>query len=842
MVINSPCLTDKKELAIPGQTTTGKEFSNSLMDGSLPKTIMAYLEKSDDNAEFHQIVDFLSSCSINYALTAVVISESSVRSDLLFDDEDEPQTASIQPETPPTAAPQTKVHQTVVSQIVFHKAQIEPILSSPTTYQRKRKTKKRRRTKKDTELPQTSVPQDHGADEAVYKEGGMDTGGSPRRQETMGSTPAQTRSKRVLEQPNEPPLTEGHTSGSREGNMEHTFELTDNVPPTPHDSPLTRGHIPGSDEGRLKLEELMALCTNLSNRVLALEEAKTAQDRVITRLKLRVRRVESSTDKSLDEEDASKQGRNKDNTKPMFKDSNFDVLDDAMEDVDVNTAEQLTTAGPSQVSTADQVSTARPEVSAATPVTPPTVFDDDEDLTIAQTLVKMRSEKAKDKEKGVAIRDEEEPPRLTRSTTTLQPLPTIDPKDKGKGVLVEEPEKPVKIKRRDQEQEEASIAALYDEYDDIQASIDADALFATKLQQEEREQFTIEERAKFLVEIIEAQRKFRATQRAAEIRSKPPTKSQLRNMMMTYLKNMGKFNHSQLKGKSYKELQRLYKREQKWINDFVPMDSKKEAKKLEELESEDKTAGGKEAADYKQEKEELRMWLTVVPDEEEIVDLEILSAKYPIVDWESQNLGSDIHVYKIIRADGNTSYHKTFSSMLRKLDRQDLMDLHRLAMKWFEDNAPEGYNLFLWGDLKIMFEPNAEDEVWIEKKYPLIKETLQKMLNWRLEAEAESTMAFKLLKFYQVNIKFRGGLLGIMDFYNLVLLVQLNTASDGLSLLARDVLAIPISTVASKSVFSTDGRVLDAFRSSLTPPVVESLICTQDWFRENSMGLDVAEN
>ncbi|GKA32858.1 zinc finger BED domain-containing protein RICESLEEPER 2-like protein [Tanacetum coccineum] len=62
-----------------------------------------------------------------------------------------------------------------------------------------------------------------------------------------------------------------------------------------------------------------------------------------------------------------------------------------------------------------------------------------------------------------------------------------------------------------------------------------------------------------------------------------------------------------------------------------------------------------------------------------------------------------------------------------------------------------------------------------------------------------------------------------------------------LSLLARDVLAIPISMVASESMFSTGGRVLDAFRSSLTPPVVESLICTQDWFRENSMMLDVAE-
>ncbi|GKB68424.1 hypothetical protein Tco_0929836, partial [Tanacetum coccineum] len=49
MVINSPCLTDKKELAIPGQTTTGKELSNPLMAGSLPKTIMPIqLVKSQD--------------------------------------------------------------------------------------------------------------------------------------------------------------------------------------------------------------------------------------------------------------------------------------------------------------------------------------------------------------------------------------------------------------------------------------------------------------------------------------------------------------------------------------------------------------------------------------------------------------------------------------------------------------------------------------------------------------------------------------------------------------------------------------------------------------------------
>ncbi|GKC49528.1 hypothetical protein Tco_1072273 [Tanacetum coccineum] len=82
----------------------------------------------------------------------------------------------------------------------------------------------------------------------------------------MGGTPAQTRSERVLEKPNEPPLSEGHTSGSRKGRMEHQFEMTANVPIIPHDSPLLGGYTPGSDEGRLKLQELLTMCTKLSKQ------------------------------------------------------------------------------------------------------------------------------------------------------------------------------------------------------------------------------------------------------------------------------------------------------------------------------------------------------------------------------------------------------------------------------------------------------------------------------------------------------------------------------------------------------------------------------------------------
>ncbi|GJY70943.1 putative ribonuclease H-like domain-containing protein [Tanacetum coccineum] len=116
------------------------------------------------------------------------------------------------------------------------------------------------------------------------------------------------------------------------------------------------------------------------------------------------------------------------------------------------------------VSTKDQVTTVNPDEGSDKL--------DEDDETIAEFLVSMSQNKAK--QKGVEIKDAEDSdrprPTSTRSVLTLKPLPKIDPKDKGKKVLEEEAESEAKSE-----------------------GIEADSILDVRLQEEEREKFTIEE-------------------------------------------------------------------------------------------------------------------------------------------------------------------------------------------------------------------------------------------------------------------------------------------------------------------------------------------------------------
>ncbi|GJZ48084.1 hypothetical protein Tco_0601916 [Tanacetum coccineum] len=123
-----------------------------------------------------------------------------------------------------------------------------------------------------------------------------------------------------------------HSSGPTE-HIADEVANEENVPTQSNDPPLSRVNTLGSGDDRLTLNELIDLCTKLSDRVLDLETTNTAQEKEIASLKKRVKKLErkrklktpgmkrlfkigifaqviSSEDEGLgDQEDASKQGR-----------------------------------------------------------------------------------------------------------------------------------------------------------------------------------------------------------------------------------------------------------------------------------------------------------------------------------------------------------------------------------------------------------------------------------------------------------------------------------------------------------------------------------------------------
>ncbi|GJS16201.1 hypothetical protein Tco_0410673 [Tanacetum coccineum] len=187
----------------------------------------------------------------------------------------------------------------------------------------------------------------------------------------------------------------------------------------------------------------------------------------------------------MQKESVSKQGRKPAKAEPtVHKDPAFDDLDDdAMDYIETEDAQD---EGRTSSVVLEEKESADKEVSTEVP---------------------------KEKEKGVEIRDAKNSDRpratSTRSVLTLKPLLKIDPKDKGKKVLEEEAESDAESELVE---EEATKVALTNEYDFIHARINADKILAKELQKEEREKFTVEQRAKFLHDTIAAQRKFLAQQ------------------------------------------------------------------------------------------------------------------------------------------------------------------------------------------------------------------------------------------------------------------------------------------------------------------------------------------
>ncbi|GJY37312.1 hypothetical protein Tco_0422690 [Tanacetum coccineum] len=522
----------------------------------------------------------------------------------------------------------------------------------------------------------------------------------------------------------------------------------------PYDSPLHAVHSHESAEGSMQQHDLMVLVNKLNDRIDGLEkdlqQTKKTYSTAITKLVLRVKKLDYKLKSgkarrkanivlSDDEEiveDSSKQGR---------KISQID------EDLTISLVQD---EGISWIPQEEEVYE-KPS-------------DETEVIVQEETPTKIIEEHGSG-EKGKMEISTASPPKVAKVSTAVPHMYTRrSAKDKGKAIM-EEPATPKKVKKRTQVQlsMDEELARKIEEEERNRFNAEQEA---RTLQEEERLNL---EAARELQRQLD-QRQEVPTQptqsqgidwndpsvlRYHALKNRPVSIAQARRNMITYLKNQGGYKESYFKRMSYNDIRPIFERVWDHVNTFIPIGSEvekdsskpseRETSKIveeEKVEEEDvkpepvlieKKAVGirrktlarrrasdkqgqdspkrqkkeKETADYEEEKDELRMWLTVVPDEEEFVDPKILHTRFPIVDWESQSLYS-MHVYKIIRADGNTSYHKTFESMLKSFDRHDLEVLHRLVMERFQDNTPEGYNLMLWGDLKILVDPKQNDDIW----------------------------------------------------------------------------------------------------------------------------------
>nr|GEV07119.1 hypothetical protein [Tanacetum cinerariifolium] len=267
------------------------------------------------------------------------------------------------------------------------------------------------------------------------------------------------------------------------------------------------GHTLRSDDDRMKLNDLMKLCTNLQTRVIDLKKTKSTQANEIDSLKMRVNklerrnksrthklkrlykvgltaRVESSDNEESLGEDASKQWRR-------------------IDDIDAD----------------EDITLVNDEANAE-------MFDVDKDLGGEE-----------DKGKGIIV---EEPVKHKKKEK-------IRLDEEAALKFQDEYDKEQRLAREKAEKELEANIALIETWDDVQAKIDVDHQLVERLQAEEKQESTDKEKATLFMQFLEKRRKLFAAKRAEKKRNKPPTQAQKRKIMCTYLKNMEGYTLKQLK-------------------------------------------------------------------------------------------------------------------------------------------------------------------------------------------------------------------------------------------------------------------------------------------------------
>ncbi|GJS10819.1 putative ribonuclease H-like domain-containing protein [Tanacetum coccineum] len=284
-------------------------------------------------------------------------------------------------------------------------------------------------------------------------------------------------------------LEAGHGSGN-----------IDKTPTMPHDSPLLRVHTLRSDVDRMQHNELMDLVIKLSDKVVALEadlkQTKQIYGVAFTKLIKKVKTLEKTvkssqarrkarivvSDDEEDLEDPSKQGRK---IAKINEDPNISLV---QHDAEVQGRHEHDMEPDFEFTTAEEVYTAKKEVSTA---------------KLVSTAGASVSTTSSTKDKGKAIMEESSEPIQTKIKLQLE-QERLGYKEAMRLQAKIDKEERQRIARVQKE----AISFNIEEWDGIQARIEADEEFAQRLQSEEREMYTVAEKARLLAEFINERKRW----------------------------------------------------------------------------------------------------------------------------------------------------------------------------------------------------------------------------------------------------------------------------------------------------------------------------------------------
>ncbi|GJX43758.1 putative ribonuclease H-like domain-containing protein [Tanacetum coccineum] len=384
-------------------------------------------------------------------------------------------------------------------------------------------------------------------------------------------------------------------------------------------------------------------------------------------------------------------------------------------------------------------------------------------------------------------------PISTDSTKVIIPSP-VRSRREGKAPMTEEEETQAPKKTREQIlQEEASLAEAIrlDSIvkEEMAKQIHLDSLLAKRMAEQELNWDTIRAKleaneeltksmigsdlqqddfAKKMVEMVNQRKKYFAEQRAKAKREKPMTQTQLKNYMMTFLKNQGTWKLTQLKKLSFEEVRAEFEKLVKQIESFVPMSfeaTKAHLKRFDEkvTEAKEEVSKKKSGKRIKQiarkglhpEKAETEKDTSEKEDPTSGTDIPInlvpVATKPPsIANYKIIKQGHK-GVYQIVRANGSDKVYISFGAMLKDISRDDLTELYRIVMHRYGMNEPEDeHEKVFWGYMKNIVHclnlESAEMYMLTERIYPLSAEVCNAILNKKLQGGQEVEDCYQLLK------------------------------------------------------------------------------------------------